>query len=259
MDFNGIMKKMEAERGGSVKTAGAASQEITMTQNTGANDNAVNTLLKVAMDLSGAEKQAELAHAALMGQAVADAAIARFSTYQNEMAKVASVSGGYTESDVEEATRIGYQAGVEAGIKHASEMGSGNAEQEKVAAYFAQGETKLAAAAEVLSTEDLLKFAEQEGLTPVLEKMAEEYEAGYKQAEAEITELARTEFLKGAAETEIMIDLLKQAAGPGIDPAQLDAMKARVNAGKRRAADQTIQDTVKVVPPPPSNLPATTK
>jgi hypothetical protein len=259
MDLQTILNQVEQERTGSVKTASAPAPQVTNTQPATQN-NAVDDLLKIAAELSGAEKQAELAHASMMGQAMADAIITRFGSYEGEMAKVASAAGGYSESDVEEATRIGYNAGIEAGIQKAAEYldsleqghAPANSDMQKQAEYeeyLQSGAEKLAAASEALSPEDLVKFAQQENLMPVLEKLAEEYESGYKEAEDKIASELQEEFLKGAAETEIMIELLKQSAvvngiDEGNDPLPANSPLATVNmdqAPQIRGGNATIK------------------
>lgn len=239
MDLSSLIKKFETNSDGQTKVASDVAAPAPVTTPAQPAD-AVDSILKIAADLSGAEKQAELAHAKLAGQIMMDAALARLAQYEGAALKTASAAG-YSEKDVEEATRIGYQAGLEAGIKQASEQAS-------------SGLDKLAAAAEVLSVEDLVKYAEQEGLLPELEKLAEAaYESGCSDAHEKIAEDAQMEFLKGAAETEILIDMFRKEAAPGPvappkqDPAQIAAMKQRVQAGKQNAAAGLTQAATQAV------------
>ena len=159
---------------------------------------AVADLMKMAAEMAGTEKEAEVAHAAMLGQAFADAAITKFAAYQAAAQQVdleksagavqAASTGQYSEEDMQKAAQYGYTQA-----------------QEDLAT-VEEAQEKLAAAAEVLAPEELEKFAAENGYTELLEKMASDYAEGYQEAMEEVKVAAATEFLKGAAEAEILIN-----------------------------------------------------
>lgn len=120
---------------------------------------AVETLFKTANALAGTEKEAELAHAALCGQAFADGAIAKFAAYDAQMQTV---------------------------------------------------KTAQAPAQQAMSDEALVKAAAEAGYQETLEKLSAEYEAGHNAALQDVHDQAASEFLKGAAEVEVMVNLAQQ-------------------------------------------------
>lgn len=119
---------------------------------------AVDVLFKTANALAGTEKEAEVAHAALCGQAFADGAIAKFAAYDAQMQTVKTA--GMSTQD--------------------------------------------------MSDEALVKAAAEAGYQETLEKLSAEYQAGHDAALQDVHDQAATEFLKGAAEVEVMVNLVQQ-------------------------------------------------
>ena len=124
---------------------------------------AVAVLMKTANELAGTEKEAEVSHAAICGQAFADGAIAKFAAYDAQ-AKQAELS------------------------------------------------TVKSAEANAPATEDQLKEAAAIGYQAAMDKIAEDYEAGHNEALQQVHNTAAAEFIKGASEVEVMVQLINQAA-----------------------------------------------
>jgi len=179
MDLQDVIKNMEAGSEGQVKSAQAQVAPATQQQNLDAAlekaagntapvaqpVDAVESLMKTANELAGAEKEAELAHAALCGQAFADGAISKFAQYDAQA----------------------QQAGV---VKQA-----------------AQAEFALVAAQ---SEDALIKAAAEQGYADAQEKIATEYKAGHDAVMQQVHDSAASEFLKGAAEVEVMVAIAQQ-------------------------------------------------
>lgn len=163
----------------------------------------VDDLMKMASELAGTEKEAELAHAALMGQAFADAAITKIAQYEQSVTKVAATAEPLKTAAFAPVQAVAGGTYTEDQLKEAAEHGYKLAQQEM--AQEGEAREKLAAAAETMSQDALVKFAAENGMTPVLEKMAAEYQQGYKQAMENAQQEATMEFLKGAAEVEILV------------------------------------------------------
>ena len=121
---------------------------------------AVAALMKTANELAGTEKEAEISHAAICGQAFADGAIAKFAAYDAQV----------------------QQAGVS---KEAS--------------------------AEPQVDDELIKAAAEQGYKEAQEKLAGEYQAGHNEALQQVHDMAASEFIKGAAEVEVMVQMAEQA------------------------------------------------
>lgn len=156
--------------------------------------NVVGELLKMANQLAGTEKDAELAHMALCGQAFADSAITRFAEF--DMLAQQHVKTA--------ATPVVSQPDEDALVKHAAELGYN--ETMRKAALTQQPQNP---EMEKLSEEDIVKIAAETGYQETLEKAAADYQAGQDQALQEVHDLAAQEFLKGAAETEIFLNKLR--------------------------------------------------
>lgn len=173
MDLQSVIKNMEE---GSVKSAAAQpapsaqEQNLTAALEKAAGDtapsaaqpvDAVAALMKTANELAGAEKEAEVAHAALCGQAFADGAVAKFAQYdvqaqQAGLAKEASIPG---------------------------DSGSDDA---------------------------FIKAAAEQGYADANEKIAADYQAGHDEIMQNVHDQAAGEFLKGAAEVDIMVQRAQQ-------------------------------------------------
>lgn len=157
----------------------------------------ISDLMKMASELAGTEKEAELAHAALLGQAFADSAINKFAAYETAAGTVApatkEAAAPTAQGDLKKAAQYGYDLAVKE-IQQAEEA-----------------QEKLAAAAETMSPDDLKKFAADKGWSQVLEKMAADYKQGFDQAIEEAKVAAAQEFIKGAAEVDVLIQR-RQAA-----------------------------------------------
>jgi len=161
------------------KAAGAPAQEI----------DAVDVLMKTANELAGTEKEADISHAALCGQAFADGAIAKLAAYDAQVQRAA-----LEEEKV--AMAQGYQQPV--------------AYPEEPKYYPEQGMSKVAAESMEFSDDEVVKLAADAGYQATLEKVAEDYNAGHDAALQEVHDTAATEFLKGAAETETLLNMIEQ-------------------------------------------------
>jgi len=176
MELDAIIKAMEANEG-HVKSASAQAtpsvdQSIlnaALEKAAGAPPapvaevDAVQALLKTANELAGTEKEAEISHAAICGQAFADGAIAKFASYDAQV----------QQAELSAPPVMAKQA--------------------------ADSDEQLYAAAEY-------------GYKLAHDKMAEEYEAGHDDALQQVHNAAATEFIKGASEVQVMVELLNRGA-----------------------------------------------
>jgi hypothetical protein len=154
-------------------------------------DDPVQGLMKMATELAGVEKEAELAMANMLGQAFADGAIAKFAAYDASV-KIAMAQQAPADND-------------SALIKAAAEQG--------YADVMTLAQTKMAHNSQTGNDSALIKAAAEQGYADAMNKVAEaQYEHGFNEQVAEIHKVACGEFLKGAAETEILLNSL-QAAG----------------------------------------------
>jgi hypothetical protein len=202
MDLDSILKRMEqtdeqqkvasaqtsvrspeaeasALAGALEKAAGAPPKQST-------GDNAVADLLKMAEKLAGTEQESELVHAAMLGQAFADAAINKFAAYDAQVKIAMAQDDRATDAELQKtAAQEGY-----------------NAAQNLIAQAGTQ--TKLA------EDDQLIKEAAELGYKYAQEKVAEEYKLGYDNAMLDVRNTAANEFIKGAQETAIMINHHRQ-------------------------------------------------
>lgn len=166
-------KSPEAEAGALAaaleKAAGVSSKA------SAGNNDAVADLMKMAEALAGTEKETELVHAAMMGQAFADAAINKFAAYDAQV-KIAMAQN--TPAPQPQRIQPAYQS----------------------------------EAVKVAEDEALVKEAAEAGYKYAQEKMAEEYKQGFDEAMLDVRNTAAREFIKGAQETAIMVDYYQQAA-----------------------------------------------
>jgi hypothetical protein len=143
----------------------------------------VDDLMKIASTLAGTEKESELAHAALLGSMFGEAAIAKFAAYDAQVKIAMAKEANATPS--------------EALLKEAVAYGYNLAKQEKTAG---------------ASNDELFKLAAQKGYEDTCEKIArEQYAAGHDQGLQDIHTGAMVEFIKGAAEVEMLVNLQTQA------------------------------------------------
>lgn len=149
------------------------------------NDNVIVDLMKMAEQLAGSEKEAELSLAAMLGQAFADAAINKFAAYDAQT-KIAMAQQAPPSVTPEEFKKL------------AEQMGYTIADEPQNTEY----QQKLAEAQEM----ELVKMAAQLGYAQTQEKIAAEYKEGYDQAMLEVRNTAANEFIKGAQEAAIMIE-----------------------------------------------------
>ncbi len=226
------------------KTAQAPVQPV------GAGGDVVDDLVKMASELAGTEKEAEVAHASLLGQAFADAAISKFASYEAqatqelayaEQQKIAAApyydDGDYaTDEELEKVAVLGYgdaYALAEAEMekeaasyedeedyeelqKIAAEVGYADAanlvqaEMEKEAGYDDEA-AEIDYFVKTASDDDVIKVASEAGYSDTIEKIAEDYQEGHDEALQEVHDVAMGEFLKGAAETESIINAIQSA------------------------------------------------
>lgn len=146
-------------------------------------DDPVAGLMKQASQLAGAEQETELALANMLGQAFADGAIAKFAAYDAQV-KIAMAQEEADSSLLKSAASQGYADAVSL-LKQA------------------QNEN---------SDEAILKQAAEQGYNDAAEKIAEaQYTEGFNAQVNEIHKIACGEFLKGAAETELLLNAARAA------------------------------------------------
>jgi hypothetical protein len=153
-------------------------------------DDPVQGLMKMASELAGSEKEAELALANMLGQAFADGALAKFAAYDAhvKIAMAQEIESNQDETLVKSAAEQGYSDVMTLAAQ---------VEQEKIAG---------------LDDESLVKVAAEQGYNDVMEKVAEaQFEHGFNEQVGEIHTVACGEFLKGAAETEVLLNNVRAA------------------------------------------------
>lgn len=166
------------------KTAASVQPQI-------AADDPVAGLMKMASELAGSEKEAELALANMLGQAFADGAIAKFAAYdaQVKIAMAQQASPDDIAAIQKEAAEYGYAQAI-AEVQQVRQGGFGEAEDDT-----------------------LVKAAAEMGYNDAMEKVATaQFEEGFNAEVANIHSAACGEFLKGAAETEILLNEVRAAA-----------------------------------------------
>jgi hypothetical protein len=142
-------------------------------------NNPTDALLKVAEQLAGNEKQAELLHASECGRNFANAAIETFAAYDAAV-KMAAVQNVPTRSPV----------------------------QSKLASSSNEELIKMGSEAGYIDT--LFKLGAEIGYTNTMNKIAEsQFNEGQAAALQEVHKLAQVEFIKGAQEVDALIDLAK--------------------------------------------------
>jgi hypothetical protein len=143
-------------------------------------DDPVAGLMKMASELAGAEKEAELALANMLGQAFADGAIAKFASYDAQVKIAMSqqpAAAGTSEELLQKAAEYGYNLAVQ---QMQGQQGSPDA---------------------------ALKQAAEQGYNAAMKKVADaQFEQGFNEQVNQIHSVACGEFLKGAAETEMLIN-----------------------------------------------------
>lgn len=170
----------EALKESLAETLAATTQEAEKTAS--ASSDPVDDLKKIAADLAGTEKSAELEHAKALGSAFADAVLNKFAAYDAELRKTASQTTPELEEAIKAAAAQGYQ--------------DTNAVLQQQSPYLDQLE-KAAAAGDPNAQAQLQKIAE------------EEYTAGQNQALEDVHNLAATEFMKGAMEVGELLKLME--------------------------------------------------
>jgi hypothetical protein len=203
MDLNSVLKAMEdgqtktaaentpvatAEAGALASALEKAAQAIPSRDG----GNPVDALMNMAENLAGAEKEAEVAFAAVCGQAFADAAISKFAAYDAQAQIVraqAPRQGKEAGMSNEELAKIAAEGGYNAAMRVAT-----------------QGSQEKMAAAE---ENELVKLAATKGYEDTMEKAAADYQAGQQEALNEVHAVAYGEFLKGAAEAEVTLNGLR--------------------------------------------------
>jgi|GEM_PF-2494637 len=202
----------------------------------------VDDLMKMASELAGTEKEAEVAHAALLGQAFADAAISKFAAYDAQAAAVAAeqtppeppkvaaaapevpapeaapeppAPEETPEPSLKQAAAAGYEDAL--ALIQAQQAEAAPAAPEKVAeapqepaAPADPAQPDIAEFLKSASDEEVAQAAAQAGYSDTVAKLANEYQAGHDQAMQEVHDVAAGEFLKGAAEAEHIVNVARQ-------------------------------------------------
>jgi len=269
MDLEAVMKQMDegqkkiaAAATGEVGSAAAevpqeanalaqalekAAQAVTPEQNSG---DAVAGLQAIAEKLASQEKEAEVTHAHLCGQAFADGAINKFAAYdaaakvaaaqqpaqpaqplqmtpaptsyydktaadadtQVLMQKVAAQEylSNLTENDINNASPEDLNKLAELNeasqLTHDELMKVAVAQGDEDALYKIAAEKGYAETMEKAAAEAEFTAIAEKGYTETMEKAAADYNAGAEQALSEVHTIAKGEFLKGAAEAEMLIN-----------------------------------------------------
>lgn len=147
-------------------------------------------LMKMASELAGVEKESELALANMLGQAFADGAIAKFASYDAQV----KIAMAQQENDGQEEYLL--KSAADQGYADAMQMVQ-QAQQDKLAG---------------MDDESLVKMAAEQGYSDAMQKIAEvQYEDGYNNQVQEIHKVACQEFLRGAAETEMLLNSVRAA------------------------------------------------
>jgi hypothetical protein len=178
--------------------------------------NPVNDLMKLAEELSGVDKEAEEALARTLGMAFADSAHRRWSELNEKVGAVtpAPTADASVDSAVKVATLQGYQDATQilnqekvaedtdALVKEAAVQGYNDAQEA-----IANSDSSQEKMASSDALEMLVKQAEagDQESQYYLQKISAEYEDGQEAALQTIHKVASEEFLKGAAETQILI------------------------------------------------------
>ncbi len=178
--------------------------------------NPVDTLEKLAEDIAGTEKEAEVVHAATMGRAFADAALEQFSALDAKVAHLqqpvplAPVAAPAQSSEVDNAIKLA----AEIGYNDTKERIAEEIFTDKMASATPYQREELVKVAADAGREDLLvKAAAERGYQETIEKVATaQYAAGESEALSQVHDTAAGEFLKGAQETSILIDKARQAS-----------------------------------------------
>ena len=231
MNLDQVLEQMKASES-QVKTAAApapapvksdalldALQKTAAPARPAGKGNVVDDLMKMASELAGTERELEIAHAAACGGAFADTAIAKFAAYDAQVASMPKQAAVSNDNDevVKLAAETGYADAV-AEIQAASMQKQASDEDEivkqaaEVGYADAVAEIQAAGMQKQASDDELVKQAAAAGYQDTQVKLAEEYKAGQEQALVDVHNVAVGEFLKGAAEAEIMINQAKQAA-----------------------------------------------
>lgn len=169
--------------------------------------NAVNDLMKVAEQMVGTEKQAEVAHMQLLGQVFADSAISKFASYDAQAREAAAIDAQLALQQEQVKMASAQQMQGEGLMKIAAEQGYAD-----VVAALGEEQEKVAAAQQ---EEELMKIAAEIGYSDVaegLQKEAADAQAGYDAGLQEIHDACCGEFLKAAAVTEMVLNKYQQAA-----------------------------------------------
>jgi hypothetical protein len=159
----------------------------------------VEDLMKVASDLAGVEKEAEIQHAALLGQAFADAALGTWSAYDADLRKQASETAAGVNEQVKSAALEGYYQTVAALQNQEQPATEKVATNEEIEALVKQAE------AQGYTREQTLQ-AIQELSTKTA---AEQFEMGQDLAMNEAYATAYGEFMKGASVTYNILESMK--------------------------------------------------
>lgn len=153
-----------------------------------ASGNPVDDLMKMAAELSGIDKEAEVSMARTLGEAFADSAHRRWNELNTK------VGEALEQSSLANAIKLAAQQGY-------------------TAANYAMGEQKTASLSQEDVLTEIVKMAEagDADAQGYLQKLAaEEYTAGQEAALQDVHKIAAQEFLKGAAEVQVLVHLAQQ-------------------------------------------------
>jgi len=176
------------EKTGATDDLGAALKDALgaeeQTKEAAAAGNPVDDLMKLAAELSGMDKEADIAHAKLCGTAFADSAAQRWHQLKLAMAQEGHAN---PQTSLGEAMKAAAQQGY---LEAAGVLG------------------KQAAAEPEIDLDMLVKAAEagNPDAQEYLEKLSAEYVDGQMAALDDIHATAANEFLKGAAEVRVLVD-----------------------------------------------------
>lgn len=170
--------------------------------------NPIDDLEKLAEEIAGTEKEAELIHAASMGRAFADAALEQFSATEGKLAQMQDMAAPLkpvepSQQEVDNAVKLA----ADIGYSDAQNVVMESAFQEKIASGSPEEVDELIKVAHEEGRDDLLvKAAADKGYIETQEKIAgAQYEQGAQEALADVHKLASDEFVKGAQEANVLI------------------------------------------------------
>lgn len=228
MNFDTLLQNLE--NSGTEKTAAAtqvgdnpntalqAALKMTLEKTASAPSasNPIDDLEKLAEEIAGTEKEAEIIHAANMGRAFADAAIEEFTVAEAKVAQMEArvpAASSYANAPLSADNENTLKLAAEQGYADAQEAIAETIFAEKLANASPWEQDELIKVAQEAGRDDLLDtVAYNTGRRDIQEKVAAaQYTRGETDALQEVHDVAASEFLKGAQEANILINQARQS------------------------------------------------